>query len=157
MNTIIIFLASYLILIVGLLVVFAVIRIRPSLRWRFIGFIIVAAIVSYVLAKVAGNLYYDPRPFVRDGTKALISHTNDNGFPSDHMLLASVLALASLLYSRRIGYVVAALAILVGIGRVSSGVHHGVDILGSVGCALIGSAVAYGIFVLYDRRQAKAE
>lgn len=153
MHSITIFLASYLVFIIVALVAVAVIRSRPTERIRFIAFIIVASIVSYVFAKIAGQLYYDPRPFVRDGVHAIIGHTNDNGFPSDHMLLSSVFALSCLLYRRRIGIAVAVLAALVGVGRVAAGVHHLVDILGSILCALLGCAVAYGAFRLYDRRR----
>ena len=49
-----------------------------------------------VIALILGHLYYNPRPFVVGNFTPLISHSVDNGFPSDHVLLAS--AIASILY-----------------------------------------------------------
>src|SRR5918911_1623581 len=89
------FLANYLIFVDG----FAAAVVIASLlyrRPRFLGFrwavaAAVLLVLSYVFAQVGGLLYYDPRPFAVGHFQPLIPHAADNGFPSDHALVAAVL------------------------------------------------------------------
>jgi undecaprenyl-diphosphatase len=106
------------------------------------------------LAKIGSHLYYDPRPFVSDHVTPYFGHSTDNGFPSDHTLLAAFLAFFTLGYSRRIGWILAGLTILIGGARVIAGVHHTVDVVGS--CVIAGIAVGIAYVVrakLSDRRR----
>jgi len=93
-------------------------------------------------------LIYNPRPFMDEHAGQLIAHAPDNGFPSDHALL--VFTVAAIVYTQNkfIGSVLIGLGVLVGIGRVVAGVHHTIDVLGSV---LIAFAATY-IAVLILRR-----
>jgi membrane-associated phospholipid phosphatase len=62
-----------------------------------------------------------------------------NGFPSDHTLFASFLAFGAYRYSKKAGYALMAVAILIGWARVAAHVHHAVDVLGS----LVITTIAY--------------
>lgn len=108
-------------------------------RTSFIATTVLAGIVAYGAAKLGSHFYYDPRPFVSDGIAPLIAHAADNGFPSDHMLLAATLASATVLYEKRTGLILWVVALFIGGARVLAGIHHPIDILGS---ALIGGAAA---------------
>ncbi len=92
---------------------------------------VAGGVLSLLLAKIGHHLYSDPRPFITDHTKALFDSSRDNGFPSDHTLLASLLSFAALYYSRKIGAVLLLMAGLVAWGRVAGHVHHLTDVLGS--------------------------
>src|SRR3990167_7663123 len=48
--------------------------------------------VIYVIAKIAGSLYYDPPPFVQTNFIPLVPHGPDNGFPSEHTLFGAAIS-----------------------------------------------------------------
>lgn len=130
-----IFAAKYLVFIdavlaAGVLLLLLRARTRPwLLRWAIIAVIVLP--LSYIFAKIGAAVYSDPRPFTVDHVKPLISHAADNGFPSDHALLAAALvalvAVVDLLWA--LPFVV--LAVLVDWARVGSGIHHTVDVVAS--------------------------
>ncbi len=114
----------------------------PAQR-RMALFAISAGVLTYVIGLIASHLYYDPRPFVVGHFTPLIQHAADNGFPSDHALLASVLAMVGLYWSWRLGAVLWAIAIVIAIARVYVGVHHPIDVIGSMVIAVIATSFVY--------------
>jgi undecaprenyl-diphosphatase len=100
---------------------------KVSLGWHLVA----GGVLAVVLAKIAGHLYYDPRPFVTHHLVPLIAHAADNGFPSDHALLCAFLAFTMLLYSRRAAFVLIIIALLVSWARVAAHLHNPRDIVGS--------------------------
>jgi undecaprenyl-diphosphatase len=139
MDGFITFCGKYLIAVSVLLIALLFFRIKKNQRKRFAIQLVLGGLLALVISRIVTHLYYDPRPFVSDGAKALYSSSTDNGFPSDHTLLASLLAFTALIYSRKIGAIMLALAVLVAWGRVAGGVHHAVDVLASF--AISGVAV----------------
>ena len=115
--------------------------------WPIKKKIIILGIISIVLiystALVAGHLYNDPRPFVVDHFTPLIPHAPDNGFPSDHVLMVSAIAAIILFFSRRIGVILWLITILVALSRVYVGVHHLVDVIGSMLISLVVTSIVY--------------
>ena len=109
----------------------------------------------FVISLVAGKLYYNPPPFVTEGFKPLISHKADNGFPSHHVLLLSAISAIILFFSRRIGLLLWLLTILVGFSRVYAGVHHIVDIIGSMLISII--LITITCFVMRYLKNRKSE
>ncbi len=101
--------------------------------------------LTFLLGVLANHLYINPRPFVVQNFIPLISHAMDNGFPSDHMLLLSAIATIFSFFSRRRAMWLWIIAFLVGISRVYVGVHHWIDIFGSVGIAIISGFSVYYI------------
>jgi undecaprenyl-diphosphatase len=101
------------------------------------------AIVSYIISRIAGALYFDPRPFVVGHFIPLIAHAADNGFPSDHVLLTGALAMIVWFYNKKLSIVLWVLALLIGWARVYVGIHHTADIVGSIVIVLaVGGAYA---------------
>lgn len=149
-----IFAAKYLVFIDALLALVAVIwllqsRSRPrAVRWLIAT--VIMLVLSYVFAKIGAAIYSDPRPFTVDHVKPLISHAADNGFPSDHALLAAAIVAAVLMLSPAWSIPFVILGILVDWARVGTGVHHVVDVLGSavfvIIAMLIGLALAGPIY-----------
>src|SRR4051812_3411940 len=84
--------------------------------------VLVLAVVSvafaFIAGKIVGLFYYDPLPFVVGHFTPLIEHAADNGFPSDHMLLASVLAMVALRFNTMLGIGLGIIAVCVGISRI---------------------------------------
>jgi membrane-associated phospholipid phosphatase len=95
--------------------------------------------VAYVLAKALGHVISDPRPYVVQHIQPLIPLAHDNGFPSDHALLAWALALSLCWLAPAAVAPFAVGAVLVMFGRLGVAAHHTLDVAGS---ALIVAAVA---------------
>ena len=115
----------------------------------------VAMLLAFVLAVVVGGGlllasavgWYDPRPFVVDGTIPLFPHAPDNGFPSDHTVAATLVAGVVMGFRLRIGIGLLFASILLGAARVAAQVHHVPDIVAGI---LIGlAAAAVGVILAH--------
>ena len=113
------------------------------MRWQFAATVVLAGIVALILSKVAGRLYFHHRPFVIQNIKPLITHGDDNGFPSDHTLLATTLATAVYFYHRRVGVALFGLAVIVGISRILAHVHWTIDIIGGLILGTLAGSLGY--------------
>jgi len=138
MHEIVIIIAKYFIVLAALLAVVVWLKVSPPEKKRFLAVAILGAILSLALAKVGNKLYSDPRPFVVGHFTPYFNHSADNGFPSDHTLLASFLAFTTWRFSRKAGLATFVIALLVGLSRVIAGVHHLLDIAGSIAFAFLG-------------------
>jgi membrane-associated phospholipid phosphatase len=99
---------------------------------------VVAVVIAFAAAHVAGLLLSEPRPFVVLAQQPLFVHAPDGSFPSDHVT-AGMSMLAARIGSR--GRLLTAIIVaLVGLARVVAGVHWLDDIVGG---AIIGLAVAW--------------
>lgn len=142
-NLIFIFGAKYLYLII-MVIFFIWFLTQPQLRKKEILIIVCICLpLVFIISKFAGSLYYNSRPFVLGHFQPLIPHQADNGFPSHHALLVCVIATIIFIFSRRIGFVLWILALFVGFSRVYVGVHHVIDIVGSMLIAIIPVALVY--------------
>jgi undecaprenyl-diphosphatase len=145
MHEIIIVVAKYFLVLSLLGTAYIVYKIPGRERLRFVLLIIIGGIISLALAKIASHFIHDPRPFVQGNFTPLIVHAPDNGFPSDHTLLTAFLGFAVLSKSRKVGSILLAIALLIGLSRMAAGVHHSWDILGSFIIGGIGCIIAYYI------------
>jgi len=143
MDSLIIFCAKYLLVFVVLGLVVAWLRVGRSYKLQFIAAVIVAGIAALVLSRIAGKLYYDPRPFVSHHTKPLIAHAADNGFPSDHALLTMTLTAVTYFYSKKVAAGMLVLTTIVGAARVLADVHSPIDIGGAWLIGIIGAVAGY--------------
>jgi membrane-associated phospholipid phosphatase len=141
-----IFVAGYLVFIEALLAAAILVPIlfsRPRTEWvRWAALTAIMVVLAYVFAKIGGIVYSDPRPFVTDHVRPLIAHAPDNGFPSDHALLAAALVAAVAFVRPLLALPVAAVAILVDWARVGAGLHHVADVAGSTLFVALGAAIA---------------
>jgi undecaprenyl-diphosphatase len=144
MDSIIIFCAKYLFVTVPLLFIFAWWQAAKAHKKQLLLAVAAAIVIAAVLDKVGGKLYYDPRPFTH-GIKPLITHSADNGFPSEHTLFSMTIAGVIALHRRRLGSLALGVALIVGLARMAAHVHSLVDI---VGATVMGLAAAYAGFLL---------
>ena len=118
-------------------------------RWpeqkRMAVFGVPAALLAYLLGLLGNQLYIDPRPFVVGHFTPLIAHAPDNGFPSDHTLLVSAIAAVGTFWSIRLGLVLWVIALIVAVARVYVGLHHPIDVLGSIAMALVAVPAWYAV------------
>lgn len=141
MESLIIFGAQYLYLVIVAIALGFVFRLPKEQAQRFVTFALLALPLTYIVAKLTSLGFYNPRPFVVEDLVPLISHAPDNGFPSDHTLLSSAIAAVVWCFHRSLGSLLLAVAFLVGMARVLAGVHHVSDVLGSILIATIVTAV----------------
>jgi len=136
-EALIIFAAKYLIyIVVAVFVVFFFFARRRAKR-KLLLLSVISLPLAYMVGWLAGLMYYNPLPFVESGIAPMFAHAANNGFPSDHMLLAATLAMLVLLFNRRLGILLWMLAILVGVARVVAGVHHAADIIAAAAIATL--------------------
>ncbi len=148
MIALIVFAAKYLI-VLPVIVAFGYLFITNRKR-DYLTYAVIVLIVSYAFGFVAGQLYSNPLPFVVENVAPLIAHEANNGFPSDHVLLAGALAGIVTAFNLPLGIFLWLIAVLIGIGRVLALVHHPVDIIASL---LISALSALLIWRLRHRFQ----
>jgi membrane-associated phospholipid phosphatase len=117
-------------------------RHRHRLTWGLAARVAVSAAVAVLLTLLLGPAVLDPRPYLAEHYAPLAHVAGDNGFPSDHTLVAALLACWVWWLDRRLLPLFLAGLIAVMAGRLAIGAHHSLDVLGSVAFALIGFAVA---------------
>jgi len=142
-NSLIIIGAKYLIALPLLATVVFFFQQEKNTKKMLAIFSVVILPLIFIVAKIASKLYSNPRPFVVGHFTPLITHSADNGFPSDHTLLASAVAMAVFYFNRKLGTILMIIALLVGLSRVLAGVHHLVDIFGSIIISIIVSSLVY--------------
>ena len=156
MRSFTIFCAQYLILIAGVAALAVVAyRLRGASRRRIASYVVMVVLifgVSFVIARIASAVYHDPRPFVVEHKKPYISHPADNGFPSDHALLAAAIVAAVALVDVWLAIPFVVLAGLVDWGRVASLLHHPIDVIGSTIIVLVVTIVVVAVAAAGEAR-----
>jgi len=143
LDTLSIFAANYLwYAIMGIAVVYFLMQSRPRQKRMLIFAALVLPLV-YIVSLIGGALYDDPRPFVVGHFTPLIPHKPSNGFPSDHVLWSAATAAIIFPSNKYLSLILWLLAVLVGASRVYVGVHHPIDILGSIAMAVVVTSIVY--------------
>jgi undecaprenyl-diphosphatase len=140
------FFADYFMVIPLLWALWIMLRLHKE-RGLYIVRTCIGGIVTLALGLIGGKLYYHERPYVAMHTTALALNPHDNSFPSIHGLLLFSAAFAVWLSTKnwRYGLPLTLAAIVVEWARVLAHVHYFVDIVGALGCAIIGIAIGFGI------------
>jgi len=143
LDTLSIFAANYLwYAIIGIAVVYFLIQSRPEQK-RMLIFAAPVLPLVYIVAILGSALYYDPRPFVTGHFSPLIPHKPNNGFPSDHVIWSAAIAAIIFPTNKYLSLLLWLLTILVGVSRVHAGVHHPIDIVGSIAMAIVVASIVY--------------
>jgi undecaprenyl-diphosphatase len=154
-DTFIKFCAEYLFIFVVLIFVYAWLKANRKYKVRMCVAIVLAGLVAGIIDKIAGRLYYDPRPFVTHHVTPLVAHASDNGFPSEHTIFTFTIATVLYFYRPKLSYIAFGLAVLVGIGRVGAHIHSPIDIVGGIAIGLISGWTGYQISERYVKRASK--
>ena len=155
MDSLIKFTAQYVIVAVIAGVVVAWYKAPKDNRWHFTLSVAVAGVIALVLARLASKMYYDPRPFVTQNVQPLFYHAPNNGFPSDHSLLAMALTATVYFFNKRLAGIMLVLTALIGVARVLAKVHSPIDIAGAWLIGIIGAVAGYYLVNYYLAKRAK--
>ena len=122
-------------------------------RWRTVApYGIMAGLTSLLAGKVMSIIYQPSitRPFAEQGVSPGAAYINNPGFPSDHVLLGTVVVLAVYYLTpyRRLSYLLGILTLVMGVARVAALVHSPVDIAGGLVAGMVG--------IIWYRRLKKA-
>ena len=101
-------------------------------------------LLAFVLAQVLNVVVSDPRPYIVSHSQPLTPVGHDNGFPSDHTLLAAALTASLWWIDRRALPVFAVGTVLIAIGRLGIGAHHTLDVAGSMAIVAVVAIGAAG-------------
>src|SRR3989344_8280725 len=107
-------------------------RMTPVIRagWRELFLVCFSGGLAWGLAKILKILIHTPRPFeIFPQVQSLFLETG-YAFPSGHTMVASAIAFAIFFTHKKAGYVFIFCALLIGLARITSGVHFPIDILG---------------------------
>jgi undecaprenyl-diphosphatase len=152
MTTLVTITGQYLIFVVAVIAIIAAIFSKKELWWSIVKLAVLSFGLGFLIAYIAGLLYYDARPFVVQHIEPLIPHEANNGFPSDHTLAAMVTAAVIFVYRRWWGVLLGVLGILVGVARIYAELHYPVDIVASIFIAVITTFCAWLILRKFDRK-----
>jgi undecaprenyl-diphosphatase len=135
--------ADYAVFPVVLLGGWALLTIPKGQRYRAYCRILLAGLTTFLLAKLLATVYQptEARPYELLGVTAGASYLDNPGFPSDHALFVTTIALAVWFETRRkaISLILAILVVAVCAGRVLALVHTPLDVIAGVAVACIGS------------------
>ncbi len=110
-----------------------------------------AAVIGLIVNWIIGLIYFEPRPFVSGIGHAIISHSADASFPSDHTTLMAAIAVSLLFYKRWIGVLFLLLALVGGLSRVYVGIHYPFDIGASFVVGFFSAIFARKFFKIDDK------
>ncbi len=126
----------------GITVVYFLMQSRPRQKRMLIFAALVLPLV-HIVSLIGGALYDDPRPFVVGHFTPLIPHKLSHGFPSDHVLWSAATAAIIFPSNKYLSLILWLLTVLVGASRVYVGVHHPIDIVGSIAMAVVVTSIVY--------------
>ncbi|WP_439022519.1 undecaprenyl-diphosphatase [Bacillus thuringiensis] len=135
LNSAMVFLAEYMVYILGLIIIAYWFTGSRKSRMLIIQ-AMVAFVIAEVIGKIAGEFHLNYQPFaVLPHVNKLVDHTVDNSFPSDHTILFFSICFSFWLVRNKTRWLWLILAFCVAISRIWVGVHYPFDV--AVG-ALIG-------------------
>lgn len=135
-DQLIIFCAQYLPFLVAAVALWFLLRLEILKRKSALGLLMLASTVALVTDKILNRIISSPRPFVIEDVAPLFPHAADNGFPSEHVVFAMVIASLVFVYNRKLGITLGILALIIGLARIIANVHHSIDVLGGAVIAI---------------------
>ena len=112
-------------------------------RLRLAGAAVVGLLLTLGLIVVAAHLHNDPRPFVvNPNLHPLISHSADNGFPSDHATAGGLIATLVWFRHRWFGLLLGLVAVGLAAARVAAHVHHVQDVVAGLALGALAATAA---------------
>jgi len=139
-DTVVTFFAVYFIFVVIISALIFSFFYRQSLQDLF--FICFSGGIAWILSKILKILIHTPRPFdAFDHVRPLFSEAG-YAFPSGHTAIAFAIAFALYFINKKVGYFFMFFALLIGLARITAGVHFPIDILGGF---VLGAVVAVSV------------
>ena len=128
-----VFCAAWLVFVLAAAWLLAMALRRDSISLSLLVRLVALVMLSFLLAKVLNRVIADPRPYLVEHLTPFAPVSRDNGFPSDHTLMAAAFTASFWWIDRRLIIPFALGMLLVMLGRLGIGAHHTLDVVGSVG------------------------
>ncbi len=110
-------------------------------KWLAFGHLGLTALGVYLLNNLIALIHFRERPFLHDGVKQIVNPISEKSFPSDHAAASFAVATVILFYNKALGVFLFILAIFVGLGRIYTGVHYPLDVLGGAIVGILSALV----------------
>jgi undecaprenyl-diphosphatase len=108
-------------------------------KWQAIFSVFFVGAFSWCIAEIIKILIHSPRPFIAlSNVWSLFSETG-YAFPSQHATFFASISMMIFAINKKVGYVFLIFTLLIGIARITAGVHFPVDIIGGF---LLGTIIA---------------
>lgn len=143
MQTLTVFLADYLIVVIYGLVLH--LWTNRSTRQLAIASL-ASSFIAWIISIIIKNLFYFPRPYIVSSTPPLVGFLLDGTFPSSHTALSFALAFSVFTKKRPLGLLLLSLSILVASARVFGGVHTLTDVLAGAALGTISTLLVQYYF-----------
>jgi undecaprenyl-diphosphatase len=134
--------ADYAVFPVIILAGWALLMIPNNQKYRAYCRILLSGLTAFLLAKLLSTVYQpaEARPYELLGVTPGASYLDNPGFPSDHALFVTTIALAVWFETRRktVSIILAAFVVIVSLGRVLALVHTPLDVIAGVLVACVG-------------------
>lgn len=101
-----------------------------------------------VMTEIIRFFYFVPRPFVNNTVHQLIFYETSGSFPSGHAAFFFALAMAIFFFHKKWSILFFAGAILIGVARITAGIHWPIDILAG---AIVGILSAWSICKIWRK------
>lgn len=147
-DQLIIFCAQYLPFLIVAVALWFILRLEISRRKSALGLMVFGSAIAFALDKILNQIIVSPRPFVIEDIAPLFPHVADNGFPSEHVLFAVLIANIVFVYNRKLGITLGILALIIGLARIAANVHHLIDVLGGTVIAIVSVLIAWHVISL---------
>ena len=147
-DTLLIFSAQYLPFLIVIVAILFMAKLEILLWRSAVALLFSASVIAFVTDKILNLIVFSPRPFVIKDVVPLFPHLADNGFPSEHVLFAMVIASVVFVYNRKLGVALGILALIVGLARVAANVHHPIDVIGGIVIAVTSTFCAHWVLSL---------
>ena len=143
------FFAEYGIVLIVIGLIYLIIRNRINAFFAAGLAIILSTITSFLVYLI----WQRPRPYVTYAeVSKLVTHTSVNSFPSGHTFLSFAIAMVVLLYGhKKLGVLMFAVAILIAVSRVATGIHYFSDVIGGTIIGMSGGILSYWVMESFER------
>jgi len=102
-------------------------KLKSKIKEMFVVFS--APFVAWIIATVVKSFIFSPRPFMFfENVKPLFIHGGFDSFPSGHAMFFGALATSLYFDNKKLGFIYVVVALIVGLARVTSGIHFPIDI-----------------------------
>ncbi len=117
-------------------------------KWPEIVLVFFSGIFAWGIATLLKVILKTPRPAVVFPQISSLLEKTDFSFPSGHATFFMALAVAIFFSHKKAGYYFIFFAIIIGLARITAGVHFPIDILGGF---ILGALIAYLVKISYQR------